>query len=231
MKLPLLPIEQSDDNKSFITLVSGIIDEAASLEELIYLLTRRHIEIKLFSPREEDYELHSLDFEEERDVVMVVKKKKFLSDPHGEAMIPIPFNMIPTPIPRRTVLRTLTPLADSKAKITNPEWFTARNKRLKLQISKEDFREGDPYFPPAALLELVFSYALVPYGVTEIKWAIFEPDGYPRDGLKLVMKALADDDKTVFEERVYIRLDRLEVLIQKRKQKVMLSGAPSSVAI
>lgn len=103
-------------------------------------------------------------------------------------------------------------------------WFDARRDRLKLKCTSH---HGAVFAPAGSLVELVLSYAFVPWGAARLSNEIEEGDNYsPRFCAKLLLTWAPPDSKQVVSETIFVRLDRLSRLVDQRIAKEELKALP-----
>lgn len=114
------------------------------------------------------------------------------------------------PIPRQ-----LGTYSDQPGFFADPEYFDARNKRIGL---KEDPYSFLPLIRPSKIVELILSYAMVPFGAVRISRTIKHINAGPRDLVEMHCLYTPEAQEAMTEELLYVELNKLKALDQKRQQ-------------
>lgn len=123
----------------------------------------------------------------------------------------------PRLVPRKLVLDQTTGEYD-----VDNCWFDARDRRLKIRYGES------PIAGAAALPELVLSHSLQAPGTAELNHTMIMDGSRPQQCMELKLTSLPDSSEGIIQETLFVRLDQLKRVVDRRVAKKELEQLPES---
>lgn len=188
-----------------------LVAQSISLEEIITSLLEARHEMKFVRINVDDKELLCMDVKKDKISTILPPPISY----EGSVFFPIP--LLKKYASWTPVCEKLYPFADQEGFTVDHEWFDQRDKKLKV---KSDSWEGIPLAPATSLLPLILSYVMSSAGMAQVKRELVHIQPGVRDAAQLQLTFMGENlTGPGFKEVVYVRLDRLQKLVQGRKEK------------
>lgn len=199
------------DNSALIEEIKGVCMKSVLFEELIANLIELPVALEMIT------------FESKQEKILAIR---IIADKYSD---PKEFGHIflnCAKLKKQYVVRTIPGLCntkDSKA-ARDDAWYDQRDKRLRVKYT---MHHAAAFAAPSSLPELILSYVLKPGGSAKVSRVLEAADDYvPHFCARLKLACLFSNPAVIQHETFFIRLDRLNRLIEKRvTKKELQSGA------